>query len=236
MLQDHYSTSLKNNAIPGKKETALDEKKAEEKEEGSSNSGFARRKIRDGKKKTKDAVENSASYKVKLISSHFHTNILPLCVQFTAALPVEPEEKDLEYRKLREVIGREVLAPLHAMEADEDTEYSTKRGALIREVEAILHELDAKADEDSGGKHEGSDSRFEATASGAPDLDSHDKPIMASRGRPAAIVSLSSAEKVLIKAATDMDIPDAKDEDCWPALMMYLKCNKVDVNTRKPAE
>jgi hypothetical protein len=227
---------LKSNAIPGKKETALDEKKAEEKEEDSPNSGFARRKIRDGKKKTKDAVENSASYKMKLISSHFHTNILPLCVQFTAALPVEPEEKGLEYRKLREVVVREVLVSLHAMEFDEDTEDSTKRGALIREVEAILHELDAKVDEDSGGEHERSDSHFKATASGAPDLDSHNKPIMASRGQPAAIASSSSDEKVLFEAATDMNIPDARDEACWLALMVYLKYNKADVNTRKPAE
>jgi hypothetical protein len=51
------------------------------------------------------------------------------------------------------------------------------------------------------------------------------------------MASSSSDEKVLMEAATDTDIPDARDEDCcWPALKMYLKCNKVDVNTRKPAE
>jgi hypothetical protein len=46
----------------------------------------------------------------------------------------------------------------------------------------------------------------------------------------------SSDEKVLMDAATDTEMPDARDEDCWPALRVYLKCNKVDVNTRKPAE
>lgn len=50
------------------------------------------------------------------------------------------------------------------------------------------------------------------------------------------MASTSSDEKVLMEAATDADIPDARDEDCWPALRMYLKCNKVDVNTRKSAE
>jgi hypothetical protein len=50
------------------------------------------------------------------------------------------------------------------------------------------------------------------------------------------MASSSSDEKVLMEAATDADIPDARDEDCWPALRMYLKCNKVDVNSRKPAE
>jgi hypothetical protein len=67
-------------------------------------------------------------------------------------------------------------------------------------------------------------------------LDSHNKPIMASRGQPAAIASSSSDEKVLFEAATDMNIPDARDEACWLALMVYLKYNKADVNTRKPAE
>ena len=50
------------------------------------------------------------------------------------------------------------------------------------------------------------------------------------------MASLSSDyQNGLWEAARDMDIPDARDEMCWPMLKMFLK-SKVDLTARKQEE
>ena len=48
--------------------------------------------------------------------------------------------------------------------------------------------------------------------------------------------SSSDYQNALWEAAKDMDILDARDEMCWPMLMMSLKHNKVDFKMRAPEE
>jgi hypothetical protein len=48
--------------------------------------------------------------------------------------------------------------------------------------------------------------------------------------------SSSDYQNALWEAAKDTDIPDARDEMCWPMLMMSLKHNKIDFKTREPEE
>jgi hypothetical protein len=50
------------------------------------------------------------------------------------------------------------------------------------------------------------------------------------------MASSSDDEKALLEAARDTDIPDAGDEMCWPALRVFLKCNRVDVAARNRDE
>jgi hypothetical protein len=88
------------------------------------------------------ATPQTPSAKLDVIASKFHTEFVPLAVQFMNNPPSDRAKRDFEYKKLSESILTQVIFKLDGVETEGDQEARLQRKALVKEVQGLLNKLD----------------------------------------------------------------------------------------------
>lgn len=80
--------------------------------------------------------------KLEAIASKFHTELVPLAVQYMSNPPEEKSKREFEYKKLSETILTQIIFKLDGVETEGDPDARIKRKALVKEVQGMLSKLD----------------------------------------------------------------------------------------------
>jgi len=91
---------------------------------------------------SKTATPQTPLGKLDALASKFHTEFVPLAVQFMASPPEASPKRQMEYKKLSESILTQILMKLDGVETDGDQEARMRRKELVKEVQGMLNKLD----------------------------------------------------------------------------------------------
>jgi hypothetical protein len=84
----------------------------------------------------------TAKGKLDALASRFHTEFVPLAVQFMNNPPTERAKRDFEYKRLSETILTQIIFKLDGVETEGDQEARLQRKAIVKEVQGMLNKLD----------------------------------------------------------------------------------------------
>lgn len=88
------------------------------------------------------AAPITADGKLDAIASKFHTEFVPLAIQYMNNPPQEKAKREFEYKKLSETILTQIIFKLDSVETEGDPDARLKRKALVKEVQGMLTKLD----------------------------------------------------------------------------------------------
>lgn len=91
---------------------------------------------------TKPAQPQTPIAKLEAVASKFHTELVPLCVQFMSNPPEDKAKKAFEYKKLSETILTQIIFKLDGVDTEGDPDARVKRKALVQEVQGMMAKLD----------------------------------------------------------------------------------------------
>ncbi|KAI0404015.1 BAG domain-containing protein [Xylaria palmicola] len=88
------------------------------------------------------AVPSGAMEKLAAIRSHFDTELLPLCNQFSRHPPKDAKKCEDEHRKISETVMQHVVLKLDEIDTGGDPNIRAKRKDLVNYVQEVLKEMD----------------------------------------------------------------------------------------------
>lgn len=91
------------------------------------------------------AISETAVGEIEAIMSHFRTAILPVCIRFINAPPMDPKKRDFEYNALCEKIRREVEDKIYSVKTESKSEAWHKKLSLIEEFVGVMAKVDRAA-------------------------------------------------------------------------------------------
>ncbi|KAF3006736.1 hypothetical protein E8E13_009693 [Curvularia kusanoi] len=91
------------------------------------------------------AAPQTPAQKLDAVASKFHTEFVPLCVQFMSNPPADKSKRDFEYKKLSETILTQIIFKLDGVDTEGDPDARVQRKALVKEVQGMLSKLDETA-------------------------------------------------------------------------------------------
>jgi hypothetical protein len=80
--------------------------------------------------------------KLEALASRFHTEFVPMAVQYINNPPEEKAKREFEYKKLSETILTQIIFKLDGVETEGDQDARMKRKAIVKEVQGMLTKLD----------------------------------------------------------------------------------------------
>ncbi|KAF2029308.1 hypothetical protein EK21DRAFT_67932 [Setomelanomma holmii] len=88
------------------------------------------------------AEPQTSMAKLDALASRFHTEFVPLAVQYINNPPGEKAKREFEYKKLSETILTQIIFKLDGVETEGDQDARMKRKAIVKEVQGMLTKLD----------------------------------------------------------------------------------------------